>query len=46
MACTRSAVGVAIPKLGTCIWAQHGVWDTENGAVVVPDYFRYLASGE
>ncbi|KAJ3766431.1 glycoside hydrolase family 5 protein [Lentinula raphanica] len=29
-------------KLGTCIWAQHGVWDTETGDVLRPDYFRYV----
>ena len=28
--------------LGTCIWAQHGVWDIETGYVLRPDYFRYL----
>ncbi|KAI8974231.1 glycoside hydrolase [Trametes punicea] len=31
-------------KLGTCIWAQHQVWDVESGAVLVPDYFRYRPS--
>ncbi|KAJ3877589.1 glycoside hydrolase [Lentinula edodes] len=29
-------------KLGTCIWAQHGVWDLETGDILRPDYFRYL----
>jgi len=28
-------------KLGTCIWAQHGVWDVETGYVLRPDYFRF-----
>lgn len=27
--------------LGTCIWAQHGVWDIETGYILRPDYFRY-----
>ncbi|KAJ6591361.1 glycoside hydrolase family 5 protein [Mycena sp. CBHHK59/15] len=31
-------------KLGTCIWAQHGVWDIETGFVMLPQYFRYLSS--
>ncbi|KAG0152071.1 hypothetical protein CROQUDRAFT_650110 [Cronartium quercuum f. sp. fusiforme G11] len=26
-------------KLGTCIWAQHGVWDPKTGEVLEPDYF-------
>ncbi|KAF9059850.1 glycoside hydrolase superfamily [Rhodocollybia butyracea] len=29
-------------ELGTCLWAQHGVWDMETGDVLRPDYFRYL----
>ncbi|KAG6810706.1 hypothetical protein H0H92_010669 [Tricholoma furcatifolium] len=34
-------------KLGTCIWAQHGVWDIETGYILRDDYFRYLpATGE
>ncbi|KAL0947763.1 hypothetical protein HGRIS_013841 [Hohenbuehelia grisea] len=29
-------------KLGTCIWALHGVWDIETGYVMRPEYFRFL----
>lgn len=25
--------------LGTCIWAQHGVWDVETGFILRPHYF-------
>ncbi|KAG5642860.1 hypothetical protein DXG03_002037 [Asterophora parasitica] len=28
-------------KLGTCVWAQHGVWDIETGFILRDDYFRY-----
>ena len=26
-------------KAGHCIWALHGVWDTETERVLIPDYF-------
>lgn len=26
-------------KLGECIWAQHGVWDSENDTLLKKDYF-------
>ncbi|PLW44054.1 hypothetical protein PCASD_04860 [Puccinia coronata f. sp. avenae] len=27
-------------ELGTCIWAQHGVWDPESDTVLQPHYFN------
>ncbi|WRT65476.1 uncharacterized protein IL334_002419 [Kwoniella shivajii] len=26
-------------ELGQCIWAQHGVWDSSTGDLLLPDYF-------
>ncbi|KNZ77903.1 hypothetical protein J132_03179 [Termitomyces sp. J132] len=31
-------------KLGSCLWAQHGVWDIETGFILREDYFRYVPS--
>ena len=28
-------------KLGTCIWALHGIWDIETGYIIRPDYFKF-----
>lgn len=27
-------------KLGECIFAQHGVWDSVTGRMILPDYFK------
>ncbi|EIN07885.1 glycoside hydrolase, partial [Punctularia strigosozonata HHB-11173 SS5] len=32
-------------KLGTCLWAQHGVWDPDSGAVLEPEYFNRRRPG-
>ncbi|KAG6885359.1 hypothetical protein C0993_002689 [Termitomyces sp. T159_Od127] len=31
-------------KLGSCLWAQHGVWDIETGFILREDYFRHVPS--
>jgi hypothetical protein len=33
-------------KLGECIWAQHGVWDTKTRELLRPDYFNWNRRGE
>ncbi|GAA6008984.1 hypothetical protein JCM10207_004055 [Rhodosporidiobolus poonsookiae] len=33
-------------KLGTCIWAQHGVWDPTTKTLLKPDYFNQSRTGE
>ncbi|KAJ7182548.1 glycoside hydrolase family 5 protein [Mycena crocata] len=32
--------------LGTCLWAQHGIWDVETGFLMLPQYFRMLPGAE
>ena len=33
-------------KLGNCLWAQHGVWDTKTRKLLRPDYFLFNNKGE
>ncbi|GAO47563.1 hypothetical protein G7K_1767-t2 [Saitoella complicata NRRL Y-17804] len=33
-------------EMGTCLWAQHGVWDRTTNQLVKPQYFRYTPKGE
>jgi hypothetical protein len=33
-------------KLGECLWAQHGVWDTTTRKLSRPDYFAKTPDGE
>ncbi|GAA5878314.1 hypothetical protein JCM16303_002729 [Sporobolomyces ruberrimus] len=33
-------------KMGTCVWAQHGVWDAESLELLVPDYFDEYKGSE
>lgn len=33
-------------KLGTCIWAQHGVWDPATDTILRTDYFGKMPNGE
>ncbi|KAJ7658939.1 glycoside hydrolase family 5 protein [Mycena rosella] len=32
--------------LGTCLWAQHGVWDVETGFLMLPNYFHILPGAD
>jgi hypothetical protein len=32
-------------KLGTCLWAQHGIWDVETRKLLLPSYFLQHTSG-
>src|SRR5436309_13740811 len=32
-------------KLGTCLWAQHGVWDISTKELLKPEYFATTQSG-
>ncbi|KAK9475398.1 glycoside hydrolase superfamily [Dipodascopsis tothii] len=32
-------------KLGTCLWAQHGVWNPDDGTLLRPDHFTMAADG-
>ncbi|KAJ7139010.1 glycoside hydrolase family 5 protein [Mycena epipterygia] len=32
--------------LGTCLWAQHGVWDIETGFLMLPQYFHTLPGAD
>ncbi|KZP06566.1 glycoside hydrolase family 5 protein [Athelia psychrophila] len=32
--------------LGTCLWAQHGVWDVPSGFVLRPDYFAFAPADD
>ncbi|KAJ7714468.1 glycoside hydrolase family 5 protein [Mycena maculata] len=32
--------------LGTCLWAQHGIWDVETGYIMLPHYFHTLPGAD
>ncbi|GAA5874956.1 hypothetical protein JCM3774_000459 [Rhodotorula dairenensis] len=33
-------------QLGTCLWAQHGVWDVDTGELLRPDHFSQVRGRE